>query len=201
MRLRRGETLKVGRTATRVFLIESGLCATYVGGEIQHDSVLALFGPGSVMGGVKAVSEERVDLKGKVLRDLEALSLAPEAYRAAMARDLEMAVLIARTIVRQQESQYEGLVTNISLAPADRLKVLLRTLIVTQTGEVKPDWNVVPFSLNNEEYAAILHTTRVTVSRVLSGWIAAGVLRKQRREIEVTGEFLADVFDWMEAAA
>lgn len=197
VRFKRGAVIPVGKASCDVLYIQRGLCATFAGGEAGHPKVLALFPAQRVMGAIKAVTEEPVNLIARVLVDVEALRLSPEVFRTAMFSNMELARLVMRGLLVKQESQFEGLVTNVALDAHARLKVLLRTLLAADQQPLTLGWNALPYRLTADEYASIVHLTRVSVSRIFSEWIADETMRRVGRRVEVHSRLFDAVYDWM----
>ncbi len=197
VRLKRGTVIPIGKASCDVFYIQRGLCATFAGGEAGHPKVLALFPAQRVLGAIKAVTEEPVNLIARVLVEVEALRLAPEVFRAAIFSDMELARLAMHSLLVKQESQFEGLVTNVALDAHARLKVLLRTLLAAGDRPLALGWNALPYHLTADEYASIVHLTRVSVSRIFSEWMADESMRRVGRQVEVHSRLFDAVYDWM----
>lgn len=181
----RGDILRAGSAAASILLVERGLCAIYADDGLVPTKVVGLVTPGCSLSMSKSIGDGGPTRLVRALRQVQALSVSPETIREALIADPELSILVARRLLATEESQIDGLLANISMEPDGRLRALLHTLICAYRGGINPGWNLVPLLLNNEEYAAVVHLARVTVSRKFSRWAEQGLLMKNGRQIHV----------------
>lgn len=183
-RIRRGGSLKREGEPNRLFFLRQGLCAYVINEDSARSQIVGLILPGCSMGDITCITGQRVNVHTRALRDAEVLTLRPQILQDAIRADGEMALIIARDTVFKLESMMEGMAINLSEAPASRLRLLLHALLAVHGG-VQPGFNPLPLGLSTEELAALIHATRVTVSRVLSRWQELDLLHKRGRQIAV----------------
>ena len=197
-RVHKGSILKGGAESPRLFLLEEGLCAYLINYDISKPSVLSLIVPGRVLGDITTVTRQRVNVVTRALRTSRVLEIPPEVLTGTVFGDPETAMLVTRGVIAKEESCLEGMVANFTLRPAERLRVLLKVLVLACNEEITEPWTRIPLALNNEEYGAIVHATRITVSRTLSQWQGEGLVRKEGRRIDVRPELFAGIYDWLD---
>lgn len=186
----RNEIIRTGSSAASILLIERGLCMVYADDGLVPTHVLGLATPGCALAMSKIFGDGGPSRMARALRAVVAWSLSPEAMREVLSARQDLGYFAARRLVAAEESQIEGLLANASFDPERRLASLLDALIRAYRGTPVPGWNLVPLLLSNEEYAAITHLARITVSRKFSRWCAAGVMQKAGRQLHVHSDLL-----------
>lgn len=205
-RVPRGATLKREGEPARLFYLQRGLCGYLINEDRPRSQILGLILPGRSMGDVTCLTGRRVNVHTVALRESEVLTLRPQILQEAMRADCEMALTVARATAIKLECAMEGMMINNAAEPHERLAVLMRTLLNAFPAGVQPGFNPLPLGLSTEELAAVTHTTRVTVSRVLSRWQAQALVRKAGRSILVSDRLFDGLVaptpaDWADDAA
>ena len=202
-RIQRGEVLKHGGQSPKLFYLEKGLCAYFVGGQVKNrPSVLALILPGRTMGDITCFTKDKVNVLSRALKDSTVLEVDPFAVLEESKKNPDLMLQLGRLLVHKQESHMEGLLANFTLPAPDRLKVFVKTLFLSFRLPVRQDdWNVVPLRLNNEQIALIVNLSRISVSKILSEWQEAGLIKKDGMTLLVRSELFAGIYDWMDETA
>lgn len=205
-RVPRGGTLKREGEPARLFFLLRGLCGYLINEDRPRSQILGLILPGRSMGDVTCLTGRRVNVHTVALRESEVLTLRPQILQEAMRADCDMALTVARATAIKLECAMEGMMINNAAEPHERLAVLMRTLLNAFPAGVQPGFNPLPLGLSTEELAAVTHTTRVTVSRVLSRWQAQALVRKAGRSILVSDRLFDGLVaptpaDWADDAA
>lgn len=105
---------------------------------------------------------------------------------------------MAKHVTIKQECSIEAMVANFTLEPADRLRTLLKVLLLSYDKPIVDDqWMKIPLDLTNEQYGSVVNLTRVSVSRLFSDWSAKELLRKSGRNVFVRSELFKDIYDWV----
>ncbi|MBQ9240641.1 MAG: Crp/Fnr family transcriptional regulator [Duodenibacillus sp.] len=201
--VKRGEILKHGGQSPKLFFLEKGLCAYFVGGRVKNrPSVLSLILPGRTMGDITCFTKDKVNVLSLALKDSTVLEVDPFAVLEESKKNPDLMLQLGRLLIHKQESHMEGLLANFTLPAADRLKVLVKALFLSYRLPIRrDDWNVVPLRLNNEQLALIVNLTRISVSKILSEWQEAGLARKDGMTLLVRAELLDGIYDWMDEPA
>lgn len=191
-RFARNDVFKIGLPSSDIFLIESGVIVLYIeeGVWFENPRAFSVFLAGRVLGAVRSMSTRPSKLHARALRDVEALALPSVDFRAAIVADDRLHLAATYDIMSKQGTQNEGLLANLLLDPPQRLVVLLQAIFAAYRLDIRDGWNRVPLDLRTHEYGAIVHTTRITVSRVFGEWKRAGLLRRAGHFVEVAGTLL-----------
>lgn len=168
-----------------VALVEKGLFATYAGFQGEFRLITGLFGPGSILGGVKALTHagRRMELSLRTLTETTVRTIDAVRFREALEADAALANDLLSYFLVMHERQIDGLLVMEYLPLADRLAMLIETLYFASG--VKPSETPVemPLSLNASDLADMLRAERASVSRVLSRWGRAGIFRREGRAL------------------
>ena len=183
----RNEVFKIGRPSSEIYYLQTGVIVLYVeeGVWFENPRAFSVFLPGRVLGAVRSISTRPSKLHARVLRNVDALAIPSVEFRASILADDRMHLAATYDIMSKQGTQNEGLLTNLLLDPPERLVVLLQAIFAAHRRDMRAGWNPVPLDLLTHEYGAIVHTTRITVSRVFGGWQREGLLRRIGRRLEV----------------
>ncbi|MGL9721721.1 Crp/Fnr family transcriptional regulator [Symbiopectobacterium sp.] len=143
-------------------------------------------------------NKAHVNVTTIVIRDADILVVPPDILLDAMRQDAELAIKICRHVVAKQESSLEAvIITNTSCEPAQRLKILLKSMLLEGGIEPKTGWYTVPLTLTHEEYGQIINVTHVTISRILAHWQSEGLICRENKTIIVHHQLFDDVYDWL----
>ncbi len=199
--VRRGEVLKQGGQEPKLFFLEKGLCAYFVGGQIKNrPSVLSLILPGRTMGDITCFTKDKVNVLSRALKDSVVLEVDPFAVLEESKKNPDLMLLLGRLLIHKQESHMEGLLANYTLSAPDRIRTFFKVLFLSFRLHLKRDeWNVVPLRLNNEQIALIVNLTRISVSKILSEWQEQELLKKDGKTLLVKSELFDGLYDWMDA--
>lgn len=205
-RVPRGGTLKREGEPARLFFLQRGLCGYMINEDRPRSQIIGLILPGRAMGDITCLTGRRVNVHTIAMRDSEVLSLRPQVLQEAMHASCEMALTVARSTAIKLECAMEGMMINNAAEPHERLAMLMRTLLNAFPAGVQPGFNPLPLPLSTEEMAAVIHATRVTVSRVLSRWQSQSLVRKDGRSILVSDRLFDGLVaptpaDWADDAA
>ncbi len=180
-----------------VALVEKGLFATYAGFQGEFRLITGLFGPGSILGGVKALTHagRRMELSLRTLTETTVRTIDAVRFREALEADAALANDLLSYFLVMHERQIDGLLMMEYLPLADRLAMLIETLYFASG--VKPSETPVemPLSLNASDLADMLHAERASVSRVLSRWGRAGIFRREGRALSFATARLREQYE------
>lgn len=168
-----------------VALVENGLLATYAGFQGEFRLITGLFGPGSILGGVKALTHagRRMPLSLRTLCDTTVRTIDAVLFREALEADTTLANDVLSYFLVMHERQIDGLLVMEYLPLADRLAMLIETLYFAMGAEPSETPVELPLALNASDLADMLHAERASVSRVLSRWGRSGIFRREGRAL------------------
>ncbi len=184
---RRNDAFEIGRASSEIYLLKTGVIVLYIeeGRWFDEPRAYSVYLPGRILGAVRSISLRPSKLHARALRDVDALALPCADFRAAVLADERLQVATKDDIISKQGTQNEGLLVNLLYDPPARLVLLLDAIFAAFRLTIRPGWNPVPLDLRTNEYGAIVHATRVTVSRVFGHWKRQGLLRRIGHHIEV----------------
>lgn len=165
--------------------IEEGLFATYAGFQGEFRLLTGLFGPGSILGGIKALTHagRRMPLSLRALSDTTVRVIDAVRFREALEADKALEKDVLSYFLVMHERQIDGLLVMEYLPLADRLAMLIETLYFAMGEEPSETPVELPLSLNASDLADMLRAERASVSRVLSRWGRAGIFRREGRAL------------------
>lgn len=194
---KKGTIIKSRGASQRLFYLVNGLCMYYANYVENNPMSFSLVLPERTMGDITCITKQHVNVTTIVIRDADILVVPPDVLLDAMRQDAELSIKICRHVVAKQESSLEAVITNTSCEPAQRLKILLKSMLSEGGMEPKAGWYTVPLTLTHEEYGQIINVTRVTISRILAHWQSEGLICRENKTIIVHHRLFEDVYDWL----
>ena len=171
-----------GDPVRRVVLLTSGSAKIVQLGQSGAEVILAVRGPGEVVGTVGLRPQDRHCSTAQALGSATALVWDAAAFETLSQRSLQLRRNIT-TILCQQlhdlEERYREISTEkVSVRLSHQLIRLLNQLGRRANGEVE-------IRLSREELAQLTGTTLFTVSRLLSDWNQRGIVSTRREAVSV----------------
>lgn len=185
-RLRRGSTLFVeGDASDRVFLLLRGRAKIFTTDQSGREAVLAIRGPGDLLGELSAVDGGARSASAAALEPVELLSIPGAAFRSALADEPGLAhVLLTVVVARLRDSDRK----RAEFGGADATRRVARRILelATRYGEAQADGTVaVTLPLSQEDLAAWTGSSREAVSRAVGDLRRAGLVETGRRTVSV----------------
>ena len=179
----RRETLFLeGDPVRQVILLTSGIAKVVQFGQNGSEVILALRGPGDVVGTMGLRSENRHCAMAQTLAAATALVWDATVFEAISRRYLTLRTNITY-ILCQQLHELEQRFREIS---TEKVSVLLSHQLVRLLNQVGHRANGrVEIRLSREELAQLTGTTLFTVSRLLSDWNERGIVTTRREAVSV----------------
>lgn len=199
-RISRGEVLKYGGEANRLFYLENGLCAYFIAGELTgRASILSLLPPGRTMGDMTASIGAQCNVLTQALSDSLVWVIPPTLFREAIFANPTLAQLKFHHAVLKEESTLEGMVANFTRPATERLKILFKALLLDASHPLADQpWQKIPYRLTDEVLGQVVNLARPNVSAILSHWRQEGLMKKVGNERWVHEALFQDIFDWLE---
>lgn len=197
-RLKRGTAVMNGGEGGRFYYLKKGLGIFSFEDKNGRSFIFNLVLPGRVFADVDGVSREIVNVVDLVIRPSEVLSIDYDAWHKHIGSNPELLLMVTKGIISKHESHMEAMIANYTLSIEERLKVFLKVLLMSYIKEITSGWHGVPLYLSTGEYASLIGSSRVSVSRIFTVWNKKGLLRKEGREIVIHSDLFDDIYDWTE---
>ena len=84
------------------------------------------------------------------------------------------------------------------LPPEQRVKILLKAVLLHEHAGIGFDWMRIPYDLPAEVIGQTVNLTRQTVAQTIGDWRRAGLARRVGRHLEVLPTLFDDIYDWIE---
>lgn len=193
------QLMKAKGENNKLYLVTKGAAAYYIADQHKsHASVLNLLIPNRAACDLSALTGTKVNVMTRAIGTCEVLSMSPNVIPNYMREHAEFGLEMAKHVTIKQECSIEAMVANFTLEPADRLRTLLKVLLLSYDKPIVPDeWLRIPLDLTNEQYGSIVNLTRVSVSRLFSDWSAKELFRKSGRNVFVRSELFDGIYDWV----
>ncbi|MBV9311868.1 MAG: Crp/Fnr family transcriptional regulator [Solirubrobacterales bacterium] len=176
-RVSRAESiLRLGSAGDEVVLVLSGRVRLVAQGAERREVVIALRGPGELIGEMAALGGGRRTASAIAEEEVEAGFLSADQFRGFLRERPDAAMVLIRMLVRRLS---EATVDVVDLATQDSVGRIARRLLELSSDHGAPTrvGRRIELSLTQEELARWTGTTRETVSRALRlmrqvGWVA-----------------------------
>lgn len=194
-----GEILKRGGEANRLFLLEDGLCGYFVAGETTgHPTIMSLLLPGTTMCDMTSSVGRRCNVETRAIQASKVWTTAPDFFDKHVFTNPELAHLKYQHAVGKQETTIEGMIANFTLPPEQRVKILIKAVLLHDRTELGSDWLCIPYTLSAEVIGQTVNLTRQTVAQVIGEWRHQGLARRMGRHLEVLPALFGDIYDWLD---
>ncbi len=179
----RGEMLHIeGDRVQQVVLLTQGLVKINKLGACGAEVILRLVVPGDVIGAVDLFAAGRHSATAQAFRRCRALVWDARVFGALMQRlpvlQQNMVRILGEHLLELGERFHELATERVGPRVARQLVRLLEQIGQPVNGEVE-------LSLSREELAQMTGTTLFTVSRLLCGWEARGMVRPRRESVTI----------------
>lgn len=166
-----------------VFWVESGLFATYAGFRGEFRLMTGLFGPQSILGGIKALTHPggHMELRLRTLSDTVVRAIDAVRFRNRLNEHPALRDAVLLYFLAMHERQIDGLLISQYLPLPERLALLIDTIrhALGVPESAKP--TIFPIPLLASDLADMLHAERASVSRILSRWAKMKLFHREGR--------------------
>jgi CRP-like cAMP-binding protein len=174
---RAGTLLRAGSAGDDVVLVLSGRVRLLAYGADKREVVLAIRGPGELIGDMAALGGQRRTATAVAVEEVEAGFLHGEEFRQYLHEHPGAALVLIRMLVRRLSEASRDLVDLATQDSVGRVSKRLVELAAAEPGG--PEVNGIELSLTQDELARWTGATRETVSRALRlmrqlGWVSTG---------------------------
>jgi CRP-like cAMP-binding protein len=176
--IRRGDSvLRFGAAGDDVIVVLEGRVKLVAPGAEDREVVLAIRGPGDLIGEMAALGGQRRTATAVAVDDVDVGYLRANELRAFLLEHPDVAMVVIRMLVRRLAEADQD---RIDLATQDSVGRLAKRLLelASEHGVPVPEGIRIELSLTQDELASWTGATRETVSRALRlmrrlGWIAS----------------------------
>lgn len=173
-----------GRPSNSVVLLETGRVKVVTLSKEGREVLLAIRGPGDVIGELGALDGRARSATVTALDDLETLTVPASAFRAMLARDGRLALRLFGTITRRLRDADRKRLEFGSLDTSTRLALRLLEM-VHRFGEPGDDGIDITLRLTQEELAQWVGASKKAVTKALGEFRDRGLITTGRRRITV----------------
>ena len=168
--------LRAGAAGEEVVLVLDGRVKLVAYGADHREVVLALRGPGELLGDMAALSGQRRTATVVAVDDVEVGFLRADDFRAFLREHPDAALVLIRTLVRRLSEATRDVVDLATRDSVGRIAKRLLELSAEHGAPAGPGRRI-ELSLSQDELARWTGATRETVSRALRlmrqlGWVA-----------------------------
>jgi len=153
-------------------------------GADRREVVLAIRGPGELIGEMAALAGQRRTATVIAVDDVEVGYLAADELRSFLAAHPNVALVLIRMLVRRLSEADRD---RVDLATQDSVGMVAKRLVelATEHGKRVDEGTLIEFSLTQDELASWTGATRETVSRALRLMRRVGWIQTDHRSITV----------------
>ncbi len=199
LELKAGDILKMPGDLHHFYMVEEGVCGYFVAGAVfGHSRILSLLPPQRTVADLSVSTQRRCNIETRaVTARVRAWACPARFFHDFIYSDPKRAEELYLLAVNKHESTVEGMVANFTLPPEQRLKILLKRLIVDSLELPEAEtWLPVRWRLTAEIMGLVVNLTRSNVSRQLNLWREAGLTRKVGLDWEAHRALFDDIYDW-----
>ena len=183
--LRRGEALaRQGEPANALHLVDTGFLKLLQLAPDGRQLIVRFVGAGEPFGGIVVISGGQYPVTALAV---EATTVC-QWPRETLAPLLAAFPMVRDNLMREMADHMNDALTRVRELTTQRVGQRLATTLVRltrQCGRPSPHGVLIAHPLTRQELAELVGTTLYTVSRTLSEWQAAGILRTSRRDMLV----------------
>lgn len=191
-KLKKGECYKHSDEQLKnLAFIESGLCY-YVYETEEMSNIFAVCPPGSIMGDATFLAPMNLPLNIYARRDTKLIVVPLTKVERFCKETRETFEAVVANSILKFQSYAEGMLINATRTPEERLKFLIKAIILWHDSP-QSHWSALDLRLSNMEFGEIIHTSRITVNRILNGWKKEGLLKRENGITFVRKEIYEDI--------
>jgi CRP/FNR family cyclic AMP-dependent transcriptional regulator len=176
--------LRAGAAGDDVVVVLEGHVKLVAYGADRREVVLAIRGPGELIGEMAALAGQRRTATVIAVDDVEVGYLAADELRSFLVSHPDVALVLIRMLVRRLSEADRD---RVDLATQDSVGMVAKRLVelATEHGKRVDEGTLIEFSLTQDELASWTGATRETVSRALRLMRRVGWIQTDNRSITV----------------
>lgn len=184
---------KTGQDAELLYMVNQGFVKTVVHSAMGKDRIVDIYGPGDIIGSatLEASLEDSMHSEtGQAIGSCTLTPIDPEYALRNVAFSKYLSTTLAKQIVRHRESLQDA-----ALPVGARLCKLLLRFSKRFGKPTSPQHIHLPFSLTQEEFAALTGSSRITISRIFAHLRSTGAIVGKRGDVVLNTEELELAID------
>jgi CRP-like cAMP-binding protein len=171
-----------GETANRIGFLHEGLVKVTVAHVDGYEVVLAVLGPGELLGEVAAFDGGIRGASATALSPCDVQFVPVDEFEQLMSRHPAIGAAIVRTLAaRLRAADAHRLSSAADGVPRRLARALLQ--LAQDHGRVEGDAIEIDLALTQDELAGLVGASRDSVSKALKGWREQGLVETRRRRI------------------
>jgi CRP-like cAMP-binding protein len=173
-----------GEDAHHLYLLVSGRIKLVRSNAEGQEVIVRFVGPREMLGGVAVLPQARYPATAEVVEDVDLVAWSREALRPVLARQPALTTAILGIVTRRM-GEVQGQLQELATERVGRrvARALLR--LAAQLGRKTDEGILIDLPLSRQNLAELTGTTLFTVSRLLSGWEAEGLLEVGRERVVI----------------
>lgn len=171
-----------GDEAGRMYLVTAGRVRLSQFTPEGQQVTLRYVAPGEAFGVIAALSDAAYPVSAQAVEPGRALTWDRDALRNLMA-DIPQLALNALSILASRVREFQDAIRHLATQRVERriARALLR--LASQMGRKTPEGVLIDMPLSRQDLAELTGTTLYTVSRTLSAWETAGLVKTGREQV------------------
>lgn len=181
---RQATLFSAGEEARHLFLLVSGRVKLVRSNTEGQEVIMRFVGPGEILGGVAALPRGRYPLSAEVVEDADLVAWSRQALAPVLAAHPALSTALLEAVTRRM-GEVQGQLQDVATERVARrvARALLR--LAGQLGRKTEEGILIDLPLSRQNLAELTGTTLFTVSRLLSGWEAEGLLEVGRERVVI----------------
>ena len=173
-----------GDVGANVMIVHSGHVKVFASSADGHDYVLAVCGPGDVLGDLSAIDGRPRSASGTAIDAVDAQVLSAADFRTFLADTPGSALALLRVLITRMRDSDRLRVEFGAMDAASRLAMRLVEL-AQEVGEPTEDGIRLALPLTQDDLAGWISASREAVARALASFRNRGLIATGRREITI----------------
>jgi len=173
-----------GDVGANVMIIRTGHVKVFATSADGHEHVLAIRGPGEVLGDLSAVDRQPRSASGVALEPVDVQVVAADDFRAFLADAPGVALALLRVVITRMRDSDRHRVEFGAVDTSGRVAMRLVELAET-VGEASDDGIRLALPLTQDDLAGWISASREAVARALASLRRRGLITTRRREITI----------------
>mgnify|MGYP002590288191 FL=1 len=195
IKVKAGADLPYSGEDALVCYLEKGLGAFSYLDKSGHKNYFAIIVPKRTFGDLVSLTQNRMCLKGEILRDSTLIILKRKIWEEQVMKSVATLSCYVRNAISKEESHMEGMIANSTLELPERILSFSYALINAYYPPKLEDWNPLPVTLTLTEISRVVAANRTSVSLIISDWIKDGNAQKKGRQLLIHGRLFQNLYD------
>ena len=183
VRLRQGELLfERGDPGDGCYWLQEGVLAVCVSSAAGEERILAILGPGAIVGELAMIDGLPRSASVKAIRDCVLTFVSRAGFTDVLRQHPELHADLVATLAARLRQSDEELAASSFLPVRARVARALLQFVGWLGEEVEPGWVAIRHRVTHNDLAAMAGVARESVSRTFSVWQKRSVVRRTSRD-------------------